>query len=119
MGIEGTEGEEEFFRRGCKDTNIKLQPYQRAQTQLSTGVGGLGLSSAVTRSGHAKVLSFFGESAVIASPNRPLGESVKAKIPSTTLVARMGDAIMELNQEHGLTEEVLREILTPSWVRGQ
>ncbi|CAN0425517.1 unnamed protein product, partial [Scytosiphon promiscuus] len=39
MGIEGTEGEEEFFQRGCKDTNLKLQPYQRAQTQLSTGAG--------------------------------------------------------------------------------
>ena len=117
MGIEGTEGEEEFFQQGCQDTNLKLRPHQRAQTRLSTGAGGLGLSSAVMRRFSASLGNLISTlPAVIATLSGPLGESVKEKMPDTILVERMGDAIKELHQEHGVSKEVLGETVPPSWV---
>ena len=55
--------------------------------------------------------------AVIASLKGPLGESVKDSISRTALVERMGEAIQELHQEHGVSEEGLKGVLPSSWVR--
>ena len=55
--------------------------------------------------------------AVIAALWGPLGESVKEKMPETArLVERMGDAIKELLQENGVSEEGLQGVLPPSIV---
>ena len=43
--------------------------------------------------------------AVIASLKGLLGESVKDSISRTALVEKMGEAIQELHQEHGVSEE--------------
>ena len=54
---------------------------------------------------------------VIATLRDPLGESVKIKItPDTVLVERMGDAIKEVHTEYGLSEDVLKGVVPPSWV---
>lgn len=41
---------------------------------------------------------------------------MKTKIPDTLLVERMGDALGELHKEYGLSEDVLKGVVPPSWV---
>ena len=53
---------------------------------------------------------------VIVTLRGPLGDSVKTKIPDTVLVERMGDAIKEVHTEYGLSEDVLKGVVPPSWV---
>ena len=117
MELEGTQGEEEFFDDGCQDNHLRLKSYQQAQARLSTGAGGLGLASAALRRFSASLGNLVSTlPAVVASLTGPLGEAMKERIPETVLVNRMGEAIKELNQEHGLSEEVLRMMVPPSWV---
>ncbi|CAB1109091.1 unnamed protein product [Ectocarpus sp. CCAP 1310/34] len=117
MGLRDTEVEEEFFQDDCQPDRFKLKPYQQAQARLSTGAGGLGLPAAVMRRFSASLGNLVGTlPAVIAALRGPLGESVRVRIPGTVLVERMGDAIKELNQEHGVSVEILKGTLPPSWV---
>ncbi|CAB1113571.1 unnamed protein product [Ectocarpus sp. CCAP 1310/34] len=117
MGLRDTEDEEVFFQDNRQPDRFKLKPYQQAQARLSTGAGGLGSQAAVMRRFSASLGNLVGTlPAVIAALRGPLGESVRVRIPGTVLVERMGDAIKELNQEHGVSVEILKGILPPSWV---
>lgn len=114
MGLRDTEDEEEFFQEGHQPNGLKLKPYQQAQARLSTGAGGLGLPAAVMRRFSASLGNLIGTlPAVIAALRGPLGESVKDNISGTVLVERMGEAIKELHQEHGVSEEGLKGVLPP------
>ncbi|CAM9184186.1 unnamed protein product [Scytosiphon promiscuus] len=97
MGIhagEAGDGEVESFEDGCRAANLRLQPYQQAQVRLSTGAGGLGLPSAVSRRLSASLGNMIGTlPAVIASLRGPLGESAKQKLPDTDFVQRIGKTI--------------------------
>ena len=117
MGLRDAADEEGFFRERHESDSFKLKPYQQLQARLSTGAGGLGLPAAVVRRFSASLGNLSGTlPAVIAALRGPLGESVKDKLPETALVERMGDAIKELHQEHGVSEEGLQRVLPPSWV---
>lgn len=118
MGLRDTDDEEDLFQNGHQPTGFKLKPYQQAQARLSTGPGGLGLPAAVMRRFSASLGNLVGTlPAVIAALTAPLGESMKDNISATVLVKRMGEAIQELHQEHGVSEESLKGVLSPSWVR--
>lgn len=116
MGLRDTDDEEELFQEGCHPNSFRLRPHQQAQARLSTGAGGLGLPSAAMRRLSASLGNLVSTlPAVIATLRGPLGDSVKDKMPGTVLVELMGDAIVELNQEHGLSEEDLKRVVPPSW----
>ena len=118
IGLRDTEDEEDFFQEGQQHPSFKVKPYQQAQARLSTGAGGLGLPAAVMRRFSASLGNLVGTlPTVIAALTGPLGESVKHKISGTVLVKRMGEAIQELHQECGVSEEGLQGVLPPSWVR--
>ena len=116
MGLRGADTEEEFFQDDCEPTDFKLKPHQQAQARLSTGAGGLGLPAAVIRRFSASLGNLVGTLPAVADLSGPLGESMKNNISGTALVQRMGEAIQELHQEHGVSEEGLKGVLPPSWV---
>ncbi|CAN0059456.1 unnamed protein product [Scytosiphon promiscuus] len=92
------DGEGEFFEDGCRAANLRLHPCQQAQVRLSTGAGGLGLLSVVSRRLSASLGNMIGIlPAVIASLRGPLGEPVKQKLPDTDFVHGMGETIRELH----------------------
>ena len=93
MGLRDTEDEEEFFQQDHQPNVYKLNPYQQAQARLSTKAGGPGLGSAVMQRFSASLGNLIGTlPEVKASLRAPLGESVKEKILSgTVLVERMGE----------------------------
>ena len=49
LELPGTADESSFFEDGCPANRLMLQPHQKAQTSLSAGDGGFGLSSAESR----------------------------------------------------------------------
>ena len=117
MGLRDTEDDEEFLQQNHQPNDYKLKPYQQAQARLSTGAGGLGLASAVTRRFSASLGNLIGTLPEgIASLRGPLGEWVKDKISERVLVERMREAINQLHHEHRVSEEGLKGVLPLSWV---
>eukprot|EP00904_Undaria_pinnatifida_P013228 jgi/Undpi1/9035/HiC_scaffold_26.g11495.m1 len=60
--------ESSFFADGCPTNMLTLQPHQQAQSSLSTGAGGFGLSSAETRRMSASVGSLVLERCLLIYP---------------------------------------------------
>jgi len=117
LELEGTAEEGAFFENGCPSRSLKMQPHQKAQAQLSTGAGGMGLASTTMRRLSASLGNRIASlPAVIASLRGPLGESVKNRLPGTNLVHRIGDSIRHIHHTFDLSENVLKNIIPPSWV---
>ncbi len=117
LELEGTAEEEAFFENGCPSSSLKLKPHQKAQAQLSTGAGGMGLASAALRRISASLgyrIASLPE--VIASLQGPLGESVKNRLPGTSLVQRIGDSIRHIHHTFDMSEDDLKKMIPPSWV---
>ena len=117
MGLRNIEDEDHLLDNEDQPSRFKLQPYQQAQARLSTGAGGLGLPATIVRRFSASIGNLVSTLPnVIVTLRGPLGDSVKNKIPDTVLVERMGDAIKEVHTEYGLSEDVLKGVVPPSWV---
>lgn len=117
MGLRNADDEDQLFEDDGQVDRFKLWPYQQVQARLSTGAGGLGLPATIVRRFSASIGNLIGTPpAVIATLRGPLGESVKTKILETALVERMGDAQEEIHREYGLSEDVLKGVVPPSWV---
>ena len=82
-----TAEESSFFGEGCMAEGLTLLPHQRAQASLSTGAGGVGMSSAEARRMSASVESLVATlPAVLADLSGSLGEKVLKNLPGSELV---------------------------------
>ena len=76
-----------FFREGCPDNRLTLQPHQQAQGRLTTGVGGVGLplteatrmSASIGR--RVRILP-----AILADLTGPIGDRVGRGLPESAII---------------------------------
>ena len=86
-----------FFQEGCPGKQLTLNPHQQARTRLSTGAGGLGLPSTVTRRMSASIGSRLGTlPEVLVDLMGPLGNRVTTGFPETSVIAQLGDSLREI-----------------------
>ena len=87
LDLPGTAEESSFFEGGCPTSQLTLLPHQQAQSSLSTGAGGFGLSSAEARRMSASVGSMVATvPEVLADLSGTIGEKVRRGLPDSDLV---------------------------------
>ena len=87
LELPGTAGESPFFEDVCPANRLTLQPHQKAQASLSTGAGGVGLSSAESRRMSASIGSLVATvPEILADLSGPLREKVRRELPYSDLV---------------------------------
>ena len=80
-----------FFREGCPDNRLTLQPHQQAKAQLSPGTGGLGLPSTEARRMSASIRRRVGIlPEVLADLTDPSGDRVRKGLSESSTVAQLG-----------------------------
>ena len=105
-----------FFADGCPTNMLTLQPHQQAQASLSTGAGGFGLSSAEARRMSASVGSSVATvPEVLADLSGAKGNKVRRQLPDSDLVRRIWNSVRDLCDVHGVSEEVMANIVPESW----
>ena len=116
LGLPGAAEELSFFADECPTNMLTLQPHQQAQASLSTGAGGFGLASIEARRMSASVGSFVATvPEVLADLSGAIGNKVRRELPDSDLVRRIWNSVRDLRDVHGVSEEVMANIVPESW----
>ena len=116
LDFPGAAEESSFFADGCPTNVLTLQPHQQAQSSLSTGAGGFGLSSAEARRVSASVESLVATvPEVLADLSGAIGNKVRREMPDSDLVRRIWNSVRDLRDVHGVSEEAMANIVPESW----
>ena len=90
LELRGAAEASSFFQEGCLDSRLTLEPYQQAQARLSTGAGGLGLSSTEVRRISASIGSRVGTlPEVLADLTESLGNKLRRGLPESNTIAHL------------------------------
>ena len=89
LDLPGAAEKSSFFVDGCPTNMLTLQPYQQAQASLSTGAGGLGLSSSEARRMSSSAESLVATvPEVLADLSGAIGDKIRRELPDCDLVRR-------------------------------
>ena len=116
LALPSTAEESSFFEGGCPTSQLTFLPHQQAQSSLSTGAEGFGLSSAEARRMSASVGSMVAMvPEVLADLSGTIGEKIRGGLPDSDLVRRIWKSIRYLRDVHGVLEEAMATIVPESW----
>ena len=116
LDVPGAAQESPFFADGCPTNMLTLQTHQQAQVSLSTGAGGLGLSSAEAQRMLASVGSLVAKvPRVLADLSGAIGDKIRRELPDSDLVRRIWHCVRDLRDVHGVSEESMANIVLESW----
>ena len=116
LDLPGAAEESPFFEDGCPTNQLTLQPYQQAQASLSTGASVFGLSSAEARRMSASVGSSVATvPEALADLSGAIGDKVRGELPDSDLVGRIRNSVRDLRDVHGVSEEVIANIVQKNW----
>ena len=115
LELPGTAKESSLFEEGCMAERLTLLPHQRAQAGLSTGAGGLRMSSVEAKSMPASVGSLVTTPpTVLVDLSGSLGEKVRGNVPGSELVTSILEGVRGLRDDGGVTEE-MGEVVPRGW----
>ena len=90
---------------------LTLLSHQRAQASLSTGAGGLGMSSVEARRMSASVGSLVAAlPAALADFSGSLGQKVRRNLPGSELTS-IGEEVRSLRDDGGVTKREMGEVV--------
>ena len=105
LDLTRTAEESTFFEDVSLTSQLMLLPHQRAQASLSTGAGGLGLSSSEARRMSASVGNMVATlPGVLADLSGIIGEKVRRELPDSDLVRCIWKSVRDLRDVHGVSE---------------
>ena len=108
--------ESSFFEDGFPVNRLTLQPHQKSQASLSTGAGGVGLSSAESRRMSAPIGNLVATVLeILADLSGLLREKVWRELPNSDLVCRICSSVRDLRDIHGVSEEAMANVAPESW----
>ena len=116
LELPGTADESSFFEDRCPAKRLTVQLHQKPQASLSTGAGGVGLSSAESRRMSAPIGNLVATVLeILADLSGLLREKVWRELPNSDLVCRICSSVRDLRDIHGVSEEAMANVAPESW----